>query len=293
MLLCVCCIWSFLYWCVCVCVAGFRMQKERWETIQTLMHSYEIQTTFLSLLHALPSPLLTFLISSFLFSHSSLWYLHLKKKTLCLSALCSLLSLLASSFLLAHSPFSSSSHPISFTSLFQFCLSSLPPSSCLTHNHSHLILLLLLLLYYSASISAAFFLPEPLLFCCLMAAVLTLFFPLWTFFELCWWNCQHCLFFFFFFFNSCWFTVKIIKKILLLEFFMIWWKVFTLLCIRALGLQQGVCELFSMAAVKTKHFWACDWFKSCCVSAQTGRLQEDFRFSHCMQMLLTNVRCRV
>lgn len=132
--------------CVCVCVAGFRMQKERWETIQTLMHSYEIQTTFLSLLHALPSPLLTFLISSFLFSHSSLWYLHLKKKTttqilltLCLSALCSLLSLLASSFLLAHSPFSSSSHPISFTSLFQFCLSSLTPSSCLTHNHSHLI----------------------------------------------------------------------------------------------------------------------------------------------------------
>lgn len=100
-------------------------------------------------------------------------------------------------------------------------------------------------------------------------------------------------FFFFFFFNSCWFTVKIITKILLLEFFMIWWKVFTLLCIRALGLQQGVCELFSMAAVKTKYFWACDWFKSCCVSAQTGRLQEDFRFSHCMQMLLTNVRCRV
>lgn len=33
---------------------------------------------------------------------------------------------------------------------------------------------------------------------------------------------------------------------------------FTLLCIRALGLQQGVCGLFSMAAVKTKHFCACD-----------------------------------
>lgn len=115
------------------------------------------------------------------------------------------------------------------------------------------------------------------------------FFPPWTFFE----SLLIKLSTLSFFFNSCWFAVKIITEIWLLEFFMIWWKVFTLLCIRALGLQQGVCELFSMAAVKTKHFCACDWFKSCCVSAQTGRFQEDFRFSHCMQMLLTNVRCGV
>lgn len=129
------------------------------------MHSYEIQTTFLSLLHALPSPLLTSssLLSFSLFLHFDIFIF--KKKTnpkftltLCLSSLCSLFSLLASSFLLSHSLFSSSSHPISFTSLLQFCLSSPTPSSCLTHNHSRLISItqhLSLLLFSCLSLSCS------------------------------------------------------------------------------------------------------------------------------------------